>query len=143
MSERLLRRDRAPRAESNGAPAKTRGRREADLAEAVVEHHRTRYGRGPEAAKAHLVDDLLVIRQRGTLTPAEARLVRSAEGWDLVKQMRRKLADVTQDELAELIQEKTGRRVLDHFTDTSRAGDRVDVFILERSWDGEPTPPSP
>jgi uncharacterized protein YbcI len=137
MSDRILRRERLPRAEANGVVPKTRGNREAEIAEAVVEHHRTRYGRGPEAARAHLVDDLVLVRQRGTLTPAEARLARTGEGWDLVKQMRRKLAEVTGDELSELIHESTGRRVLEHFTDISRAGDRVDVFILERSWEGE------
>src|SRR5262249_20354664 len=103
MSDPILRRERTPRAESNGALARSRGSREAEIAEAVVGPHRTRYGRGPEAARAHLVDALVLVRQRGTLNPAEARLARTGEGWDLVKQMRRKLAEVTGDELSELI----------------------------------------
>jgi uncharacterized protein YbcI len=119
----------------NGALPKTQGQREAEISEAVVNYHRTRNGRGPEHSRAYLLDDMVLIRQRGTLTPAESRLARSSDGWDLLKQMRRKLTEINETEFTELIETLTGRRVKELYSDTSRTGDRIDLFILEHDWD--------
>ncbi len=110
---------------------KTKGQIESEIAEAIVAHSRNRTGRGPESIRATLLDDLLIIRQRGTLNPSEAKLASTSEGWDLVMQMRRKLAEMDRDELSERIARLTGRRVLAMLSDTGRSDDRVDVFILE------------
>jgi len=119
----------------NGVLPKTQGQREVEIAEAVVNYHRTRNGRGPEQSRAYLLDDMVLIRQRGTFTPAETRLARSSDGWDLLQQMRRKLTEINEAEFTELIETLTGRRVKELYSDTSRTGDRIDLFILDRDWD--------
>ena len=47
-------------------------------------------GRGPKDIRAHLIDDLLVVRLQGVLTAAEQHLVKSLpaeKGRDLLKQV--------------------------------------------------------
>lgn len=120
--------------EPDGAILKTKGQREAELANALVQFYHTRHGRGPEHARAYLMDDMVLIRQRGSLTPVQSRLALSPDGWDLVKQMHDKLAAMNRSELSELIEQILGHRVKMLYSDISRNGDRIDLLILERPW---------
>ena len=113
---------------------RTRGRLEAEIAEAIVKFEREYMGRGPEAARAHLVDDLLIVRLRGVLTPAERQLAKAedaAHGRSLIKQVRMELVERGRPLLAALVQDITGQSVVSLHTDISTVtGERVFVFSL-------------
>ncbi|MEO6810659.1 MAG: DUF2294 domain-containing protein [Isosphaeraceae bacterium] len=129
---------REPDDAENGVRFQTKGQREAEIASAVVNYRRAHHGRGPDHARAFLLDDMVLIRQCGTLTPAENSLAHSADGWDLITQMHRKLTEINKLELTSVIEQLTGHRVTEYFSDTSRAGDCIDLFVLERPWNASP-----
>jgi len=71
---------------------KTKGAMEGEVGQAVVRFERDYPGRGPPEARAFLVDDLILVRMRSDLTPAEHRLAACAEagrGRDLINQWSR------------------------------------------------------
>ena len=71
-------------------------------------------GRGPKDIRAHLIDDLLVVRLQGVLTAAEQHLVKSLpaeKGRDLLKQVRTHLLETARPLLEAMIQEITGMKV--------------------------------
>ena len=133
MSNHLLRRRHHTNEGNRTNPEQTTGQVEAEIATAVVLFYRVRLGRGPDEVRAFLLDDMVLVRQHGTLTPAERYLVDTPGGWDLVRQMRRKLVDSARADLADLIGRLTGQHVVGLFSDTSRDGDSIDVFTLAPS----------
>jgi uncharacterized protein YbcI len=112
------------------APGRTRGQIEAEIANAFVQFYRVRLGRGPDRVRTVLFEDMVLVRQHGALTLAEQHLVRTPEGWDIVRRMRRQLVEAARTELEPLIGRLTGRRVVGVFSDTSRDGDALDVFTF-------------
>lgn len=63
------------------------------------------------------VDDLVIMRLHGVLTPAEQRLAGSPEGPMLVRQFRSRLLDNEQPRLAQVISNLTQLEVESVFTD--------------------------
>ena len=66
---------------------KTKGQIEALISQAAVKFEREYMGRGPSDARTHLIQDMVIVRLKGILTPAEQQLVK-AEGVELIKQVR-------------------------------------------------------
>ena len=116
-------------------PMKTKGQLEADISNAIVKFEREYMGRGPEETRAYLFDDMVLVRLRGVLTPAEKNLANmeaSTRGRALVKQVRIELLEWGRPALETLIQELTGRRLVSLHTDVStRTGERVIIFTLD------------
>jgi uncharacterized protein YbcI len=111
---------------------KTKNELEAEITEAIVRFEVEYMGRGPKEARSHIVDDLILVRLKGVLTPAEQQLSTSAEGVELVKSMRSRLRENAKDEFSRVISDATGVSVRDILTDISTASnERVFVFILD------------
>ncbi len=109
----------------------TRGEVEASLANAVIQFEKEHLGRGPAEARVFIVEDMILVRLRGVLTPAEVKLAQTAEGHGLIKQVRRQLLEASRPLLEAIVQEKTGSRVLTLHTDISaRTGERIMIFTL-------------
>ena len=53
---------------------KTRGQSEAEFTRAIVKFEKKYLGRGPLEARTFFLNDMIVVRLRGILTPAEAKL---------------------------------------------------------------------
>ena len=117
-----------------GVAMKTKGEIEAEISEAIVRFEIDYMGRGPKEARSHIVDDLIVVRLKGMLTPAEQQLTKTAEGVELIKKMRSTIIDNAKAEFSRVITDSTGVAVRDILTDISTAsGERIFVFILERN----------
>jgi Na+-translocating membrane potential-generating system (MpsC) len=56
---------------------RTQGEIEASISQGVSRFEQEYMGRGPKDIRAHLIDDLLVVRLQGVLTAAERHLVKS------------------------------------------------------------------
>jgi len=114
---------------------KTRGQVEAELSEAIVRFEKEFMGRGPTETKTYIIDDMVLARLKGILTPAEYRLAQaenSARGRDLIKQVRHELLERGRPLLEKVIQELLGRNVVSLHTDLSTVtGERVIIFILD------------
>jgi uncharacterized protein YbcI len=113
---------------------KTRGPLEAEISDAIVRFELDYMGRGPEEARTYLLDDMVLVRLRGVLTPAERQLAgadSSPQGRDLIKQVRRELIEKARPLLEAIISDVTGRSVRSIHTDISTStGERIIVFSL-------------
>ena len=111
---------------------KTKGEIEAEISRAIVQFEIDYMGRGPKETRVHIVEDLVVVRLKGVLTPAEEQLTKSIDGKDLVKKMRATLIDKARPLLYQVVGDITGTRILDLYTDIStESGERVFIFALE------------
>jgi len=113
---------------------KTKGEIEAAISEAIVHFEIDYMGRGPKEARSHIVEDLILVRLKGMLTPAEQQLAKTPEGVELIKKMRSTIIDNAKAEFSRVITNATGVAVRDILTDISTAsGERIFVFILDRN----------
>lgn len=113
---------------------KTKGEIEAEISRAIVQFEIDYMGRGPREARVYIVEDMVVVRLKGVLTPAEQQLTKSIDGKDLVKKMRATLIDKARPLLFQVVGEITATKILDLYTDIStESGERFFVFALENN----------
>ena len=106
---------------------------ETAIRNAIIKFEQEFMGRGPDDVRASIVRDLVVVRLKGVLTPAERQLAKTAEGVDMVKRLRQNLIAQGRDKLCEQVSEITGAKVLGVFTDIDvQLGERVFVFTMDR-----------
>ncbi|MBD3242722.1 MAG: DUF2294 family protein [Chitinivibrionales bacterium] len=114
---------------------KTRGEVEAEISQAIVKFEREYMGRGPEDCKAFVFEDVVFVRLRGVLTPAEKQLAKaddSVAGRKLIKEVRQELLEKARVLLETIISDALGCKVRSLHTDISTAtGERIIVFTLE------------
>lgn len=113
---------------------KTRGELEAEFSRAMIKFEKEHLGRGPLDARTYFVDDMVLVRLRGVLTPAEMRLAENREGQTLVKETRRQLFEVSRPLIEDIVREILGRRLISLHTDMStKTGERIVVLSVDRS----------
>ena len=117
--------------------AKSKSQVEADISEAIIKFEKEYMGRGPDETKTYYLDDIVVVRLRRVLTPAEKHLAKAngnTKGRVLIKQVRTELLEKGRPLLETVISDITGRRVISLHTDISTVtGERIIVFTLEDS----------
>jgi uncharacterized protein YbcI len=113
---------------------KTQGEIEAAICEGITRFEQEYMGRGPKDIRAHLIDDLLVVRLQGVLTAAEQHLVKALpaeKGRDLLKQVRTHLLETARPRLEAMVHEVTGIMVLSLHHDISTVtGEELLIFTL-------------
>jgi uncharacterized protein YbcI len=117
---------------------KSRSDLEAEISRAVVHFEKEFMGRGPVETRTYLLGDLIVVRLKGVLTPAEQRLAKSKSprsGY-LLKQVRNELLASGRPLLEALLKDILNVRVQSIHTDIStKTGERVIVFSLQDKLD--------
>jgi uncharacterized protein YbcI len=117
---------------------KTKGQLEADISAAITQFEKDHLGRGPEEARTFVIQDMVLIRLRGVLTPAERKLAKDEGGAQLIKQMRMRIIESSRPLLVQIIEEKIGAKVMTVHTDIStRTGERVFIFGTDRNLESE------
>jgi len=113
---------------------KTTGEIEAAVCEGMSRFQQEYMGRGPKDIRAHLIQDLLVVRLQGVLTSAEQHLVKvspAEKGRDLLKEVRTHLIETARPAIEALIHEITGVKVVSLHHDISTVtGEGVVIFSL-------------
>lgn len=110
---------------------KTKGEIEAEISQAIVQFEIDYMGRGPKQAAAYVIEDMVLVRLKGVLTPAEQQLTETADGGELVKKMRATLIEKARFLLYQVVGDITGCRIVDLHTDISTSsGERIFVFTL-------------
>ncbi len=113
---------------------KTKGQVEAEISNAIIQFEKDFMGRGPKETQTHIIDDLILVRLKGVLTPAEQQLAKNPEGTNLIKQVRSNLLEQGRGLLSELIEKMTGLKVISLHTDIStKSGERVIIFSLSEN----------
>ncbi|MEC4679818.1 MAG: DUF2294 domain-containing protein, partial [Nitrospirota bacterium] len=110
----------------------TKSEVETFIRNAIIKFEQEFMGRGPTDVKAFILRDMVLVRLKGVLTPAERQLAKNVEGVDMVKRMRQNLIAQGREKLCSQIAAITGTEVTGLFTDIeTQIGERVMVFTLE------------
>ena len=113
----------------------SKGQIEANISEALIKFEKEYMGRGPEETKTYIIDDIIVIRLKRVLTPAEQQLAGTSDettGRTLIKRVRTELLEKARPLLEQIIKDITGKRVKSLHTDISTiTGERVIILTLE------------
>ena len=116
---------------------KTQGEIESAVSDGMSRFEQEYMGRGPKEVRAHLIDDMLVVRLKGVLTAAEQHLVKTLQpekGRDLLKQVRTHLIETARPTMEAMMQEITGVKVISlHHDISTSTGEEIVVFALAES----------
>jgi uncharacterized protein YbcI len=108
----------------------------AQLANAMVGMKKKYYGRGPESAKAWILDDYVFVAMEGGLTRNEETLLADGKQ-DLVRSFRLSFQETMTETTTGAVEELTGRKVLSYHSqivfDPTYA---FEIFVLEPDSEG-------
>jgi uncharacterized protein YbcI len=109
---------------------------EAAISDEVMAFQHEFVGRGPERIRTMMVEDLVIVRSFGVLTPAEKQLAASHEGRGLIKAMRQQVLEAGHPVLEGIIRKHTGLEVVSIHSDIStKSGEWLDVFVLDHHFE--------
>jgi uncharacterized protein YbcI len=113
----------------------TKGELEAEFTKQIVKFEKEYLGRGPLDARTYLIYDMVLVRLRGVLTPAEEKLAEKKEGQVLVKEARRQLFETSRSILEGFVNEILDTELIDLFSDISTdTGERVIVLTVKKNF---------
>jgi len=116
---------------------KTQGEIESAISEGMGRFELEYMGRGPKDVRAHLLDDLIVVRLKGVLTAAEQHLVRTLpteRGRDLLKEVRSHLIEIARPTMEAMVEGITGVKVVSlHHDISTLTGEEMVLFTLAES----------
>ena len=107
---------------------------EREISQALIAFEKEYMGRGPLDAKTFIIEDMVLVRLKGVLTPAEHKLAEQESekrGRYLIKQMRQELIEQGRALLDAAIFDILRIPVVSLHTDIStKSGERIIVFTL-------------
>ncbi len=111
---------------------------EAAISDEMMAFQHEFVGRGPDRIRTRVVEDLVIVRSFGVLTPAEKQLVKSFEGRRLIKAMRQQVLEAGRSVLESIVEKHTGAKVISVHSDIStKSGEWLDVFVIDRALEGK------
>jgi len=112
---------------------RTKGEVESAIRNAVIKFEQEFMGRGPEDVRVFIIKDIVLVRLKGVLTPAERQLAKTAEGVEMVRRLRQTLIAQGREKLSQQVDELTGAKTAGLFTDIdTQIGERIIVFTLDQ-----------
>ena len=115
--------------------AKTKGQYESEISEAVIKFEKEFMGRGPLETKTYILDDIVLVRLKNVLTPAELKLANAEsrlDGRELIKRVRIALLEQGRPLLEAAVEKILNVKVKSLHTDISTVtGERLILFSLE------------
>src|SRR5690349_3134639 len=113
---------------------KTQGEIERAVSEGMGRFEQEYMGRGSKDVRAHLLDDLIVVRVKGVLTAAGQHLVQTLpteRGRDLPKDVRSRLIEIARATTEAMVERLTGVKAARVHQDISTMpGEEVVSFTL-------------
>ena len=118
--------------------SRRQSRNEAAISDEMMAFQHKFVGRGPDRIRTRIVEDLVIVRSFGVLTPAEKQLATNFEGRRLIKAMRQQVLEAGRSVLENIVEKLTGAKVVSLHSDIStKSGEWLDVFVLDRSLEEE------
>jgi uncharacterized protein YbcI len=122
----------------NAATPRRQRKSEAAISDEMMAFQHEFVGRGPARIRTRIVEDLVIVRSFGVLTPAEKQLANSFEGRRLIKAMRQQVLEAGRPVLESIVHKHTGAEVVSvHSNISTNSGAWMDVFVLDRAFEGE------
>lgn len=114
---------------------KSRRETEREISQAIIRFEKEYMGRGPLETKSYIIEDMVLVRLKNVLTPAEMKLAEAEDrtrGRYLIKQVRQELIERGRPLLDAVVKDILDVDVVSLHTDISaKTGERVIVFVLE------------
>ena len=114
--------------------SRSRSDLEAEISRVVIQFEKEFMGRGPVETRTYLLEDMVVVRLKGVLTPAELKLANSDSPRSeyLLKQVRNELLDAGRPMLEVLLRDILNVPVRSVHTDIcTKSDERVIIVTLE------------
>ena len=109
-------------------------RTEAAISDEMMAFQHKFVGRGPDRIRTRILENLVIVRSFGVLTPAEKQLATNFEGRRLIKAMRQQVLEAGRSVLESIVQKHMGAEVVSVHSDIStKSGEWLDVFVLDRT----------
>lgn len=110
----------------------TKGQLEAKISEAISKFEVEYMGRGPKSIRTHIVNDMIIVRLLGFLSPAEQKLTADTHGVVLFKKMRTSLFEGGREYLETLIEDIIDVAVISTHSDIStKTGEKVIIITTD------------
>jgi len=110
---------------------KTQGELEAEFTTSIIKLEKDYLGRGPMDARTFFIQDMILVRLRGVLTPAEMKLSEDHDGKMLVKETRRRLFETSRELIDQIVHQILNCDAISLHTDMStQTGERVIVITV-------------
>lgn len=112
----------------------TKGQLEAKLSEAISKFELEYMGRGPKLIKTYIINDMIIIRLYGVLSPSEQKLTDNPQGIELFKKVRSSLFEGGRGYLETLIKDIINVAIVSTHSDIStKTGEKVIIITTDRN----------
>lgn len=117
-----------------GGDEMTKGQLEAKISEIVSKFELEYMGRGPKAIKTYILNDIIVVRLTGVLSPSEQKLTDNPQGIELFKKVRTSLFEGGRGYLETLIMELIDVAIVSTHSDIStKTGEKIIVITVDKN----------
>ena len=108
------------------------------ISKEVTKYYAQILGHGPKETRVYLIEDMVIVRLKGSLLPLEKKLLEGKEGNELVKNIRHSLHEILTTHLTTIIENITKHTVISSHSDVStKTGDIIEVFIFSNNYEVE------
>jgi len=112
----------------------TRGQLEAKISEVVSKFEIEYMGRGPKTIKTYIINDMIVVRLTGFLSPSEQKLTDNPQGIELFKKVRTSLFEGGRVYLETLIMDIIDVAIVSTHSDIStKTGEKIIVITVDKN----------
>lgn len=110
----------------------TKGMLEAKISERVTKFEHEHMGRGPKKIKSKIVEDMVIVRLVGFLTPAEKKMACDLSGIKTIKQTRMQLFEYSIEEFKRIFEGIFDSRIISIHSDISTvSGEKIIIVVFE------------
>ncbi len=112
----------------------TKGQMEAKISEAVSKFELEYMGRGPKLIRSYIINDMIIVRLSGILSPSEQKLTDNPQGIELFKKVRSSLFEGGRGYLETLITDIINVAIVSTHSDIStKTGEKIIVITADRN----------
>lgn len=112
----------------------TKGQMEAKISETISKFEIEYMGRGPKNIRTYIINDMIIVRLTGFLSPSEQKLTDNPQGIELFKKVRTSLFEGGRGYLETLINDVIGVAIVSTHSDIStKTGEKMIVITTDRN----------
>lgn len=112
----------------------TKGQLEAKLSEAISKFEIEYIGRGPKTIRTYVINDMIIVRLSGFLSPSEQKLTDNPQGIELFKKVRTSLFEGGRGYLETLITDIINVAIVSTHSDVStKTGEKVIIITTNKN----------
>jgi uncharacterized protein YbcI len=112
----------------------TKGQYEAEISKKISKFESDYMGRGPIKICTKIIEDVVLVRLWGFLTPAEKLVAKTSEGTDLIKKVRVRLFEGADHQFRQVINNILEEEIISIHSDVSTVtGEKIIVITFEKN----------